>query len=1117
MPGIDLTRVGNHRFQASLPHPGAGGLHSPGSSKSIPSRSIRVLAYLFLTIGVSYSQGPYGDPAWKKQGIMDGNLVRTLFFNHGEVAYWERQPSCEWPKGSGHSYFDSVAPWVAAEVVDIHDSTIHPLEANYRENVDLVPGTGVVAGWQPLPGYVNLDQDSPAMSNDPYTWPERWPDQPEWYDKETFEPHWNGYFGMGVKNADLETYFVMDDANDRAEFAFYPDSTDLARGGLGLRVAVRGFQWSHVLAEDVIFWHYDIKNVGTTDYEKTLFGMYLDFGIGGTRDSDDDHAEYDAILDITFAWDGDGLGDTGWGPVGVVGYAFLESPGVGDTYIYDEFSALVKMKPGDGIDNDDDGLIDESRNNPRGGYIYGSVGIYNDGEPKGHWEGDEDGDWDSFSDINGNGTWDEGEPLNDDLGADSVGPTDEQYPGPDFGEGDGLPTDGEPDYNQTDKDESDQIGLSSVKIFHLHDYELKWDEQVWNAMAFGEFDPQEGDVNLGALYSSGPFALKAGQTERFSMALLFGEKEDDLLRNKIIVQGIYNANYNFAKPPEKPTVTAVPSDQRVTLYWDRRAESSYDRFLDLYDFEGYKVYRATDPALLEPKIITDAYGYRTYRKAIFQCDLINYTDSLWWVKGTHPADINGVQFDMGNESGLVHTWTDTTVQNGQTYYYAVVSYDRGQPPVELGAEGLPPTECTSIISIDDLGYVTATDINTVVVTPNARAAGYTPPELSGGVDHVAGPGTGYISVEILDPLKVRENHTYQVRFHHEGLFETTTYSVLDITGDTPVALITESPYVAIDSVLVDPIRKHYFRFPQEGEVFHGMRLSVFNSTLAVNEAASGWSTGSQSNYAFRIQRKNPDGILYPADYEIGFSDTWVDTSTNNTPARFTIWNLTDEKPSEFYFRDIDGNGIPGDDVTEKIYIWETVEDVEKKTWEIFLDPPAPIMDTTWIPPDSMVIIEIPIEPIPPMPGDIFLIHVDKPFRGEYGDSLNPLVGDNFEFTTQAADIDTPSVKSELLEQVAVVPNPYVVSATWEPKSLFSTGRGARMVEFIHLPKECIIRIYTVRGYLVDTINHNKDINDGSEFWDLRTKDGMDIAYGLYIFHIDAGEIGQTVGKFAIIK
>ncbi len=126
------------------------------------------------------------------------------------------------------------------------------------------------------------------------------------------------------------------------------------------------------------------------------------------------------------------------------------------------------------------------------------------------------------------------------------------------------------------------------------------------------------------------------------------------------------------------------------------------------------------------------------------------------------------------------------------------------------------------------------------------------------------------------------------------------------------------------------------------------------------------------------------------------------------------------------------------------------------------------------------------------------------------------MGDIFEFTTKAAMIDKQQAKSGL-DQIAVVPNPYIVSATWEPKSLFSTGRGARMVEFIHLPKECTIRIYTVRGYLVDTIHHNKYIDDGSEFWDLRTKDGMEIAYGLYIFHIEAPGIGETIGKFAVVK
>jgi hypothetical protein len=68
---------------------------------------------------------------------------------------------------------------------------------------------------------------------------------PEW------DKNWYGYFGRGVLNSEFETFFVMDDSKDkeymRNPFFFYPIAADTNRGGLGLRVEVRGFQWSHVL------------------------------------------------------------------------------------------------------------------------------------------------------------------------------------------------------------------------------------------------------------------------------------------------------------------------------------------------------------------------------------------------------------------------------------------------------------------------------------------------------------------------------------------------------------------------------------------------------------------------------------------------------------------------------------------------------------------------------------------------------------------------------------------------------------------------------------------------------------------------------------------------------
>jgi len=92
----------------------------------------------------------------------------------------------------------------------------------------------------------------------------------------------------------------------------------------------------------------------------------------------------------------------------------------------------------------------------------------------------------------------------------------------------------------------------------------------------------------------------------------------------------------------------------------------------------------------------------------------------------------------------------------------------------------------------------------------------------------------------------------------------------------------------------------------------------------------------------------------------------------------------------------------------------------------------------------------------------------------------------------------------------------VGAASWEP-STTEVGRGERRIYFMHLPSECTISIYTISGKFVNKIEHSSSISDGQESWDLVSKDGMDIAYGVYVYHIDAPGVGQKVGKFAVIK
>ncbi|HEX7069386.1 MAG TPA: hypothetical protein VF190_01210 [Rhodothermales bacterium] len=106
----------------------------------------------------------------------------------------------------------------------------------------------------------------------------------------------------------------------------------------------------------------------------------------------------------------------------------------------------------------------------------------------------------------------------------------------------------------------------------------------------------------------------------------------------------------------------------------------------------------------------------------------------------------------------------------------------------------------------------------------------------------------------------------------------------------------------------------------------------------------------------------------------------------------------------------------------------------------------------------------------------------------------------------------PVLAQQQLENVAVVPNPYVVSSTWERLGLHS-----HRVQFVNLPTSCTIRVFTVRGELVREINHDGIDGNGSAWWDLKTESGRDIAYGVYVYHIAAPGVGETTGRLAIIR
>ena len=128
------------------------------------------------------------------------------------------------------------------------------------------------------------------------------------------------------------------------------------------------------------------------------------------------------------------------------------------------------------------------------------------------------------------------------------------------------------------------------------------------------------------------------------------------------------------------------------------------------------------------------------------------------------------------------------------------------------------------------------------------------------------------------------------------------------------------------------------------------------------------------------------------------------------------------------------------------------------------------------------------------------------FTGDSATNVAKVAGHNVTQAAEGATVEIPYLRIEDTGEVFEL-----------REDVTTVGRGERRIFFIHLPRKCSIRVYTLSGHLVQTIEHDSSIDDGQEPWNLVSRDGMDIAYGIYAFHVDAPGVGETVGKFAIMK
>lgn len=112
----------------------------------------------------------------------------------------------------------------------------------------------------------------------------------------------------------------------------------------------------------------------------------------------------------------------------------------------------------------------------------------------------------------------------------------------------------------------------------------------------------------------------------------------------------------------------------------------------------------------------------------------------------------------------------------------------------------------------------------------------------------------------------------------------------------------------------------------------------------------------------------------------------------------------------------------------------------------------------------------------------------------------------FTTTDLAPSFNNNAVAEDQLSEIRVVPNPYYAYSSYE------TDKIDNRVRIVNLPKTCTLRFYTVDGTLVRTLEKDDDTITFLE-WDLKNQDRVPVASGVYIIHVDAPGIGETVLKW----
>ncbi len=661
----------------------------------------------------------------------------------------------------------------------------------------------------------------------------------------------------------------------------------------------------------------------------------------------------------------------------------------------------------------------------------------------------------------------------------------------------------------------------------------------------GWIDENTGDRRI--LMVSGPTEIALGDTVETVVAVAGAMGSDRLSSVSVLkfydrfAQNAFDVLFELPSAPPKPTMLGTELNQQVLLNWavDPVAVAKVEGFNDKgYAFEGYNLYQLPNAGA------TAAQGVKlaTY-------DLKNGVTTV--VQESFDAAsglVLSLPAQIGKDTGIKRTLTVTTdrlrdapLANGRMYYFGISAYSYNGTPGLTTVTLESPMTVVSVVPQSTKPGVRLTTENSTMLE----------------VNHAEGTSEGVVTAEVIDNTRL-SGHEYKVSFR--DVDGNSVWDLTDVTTGTvklsgQVNQSGDDDYLIVDGVQVKVtgpttagLKDNGYNYVPSGNRF----LTAFNDAAAAATlwpmegwaGLFGWANNFFGTGLPATGCKNVE-IRFAACDELGNP---LDPNDPNASMAYRYMRRASAPAADPAFAPFIVNPAGG-------YAYQDMRLVCFAAYDMEANPPrrlnvgfnennaaGGLVNGVWMPGrydtqggmnttrEFMFIFASDYSTTPQAlytDNDMLntvtntdLMYVGVPSRR--GARL-PQAGDKVileanHFNTPAdvftfSTVAPTNLMADAVNDIAkinVFPNPYYGFNIVE-KNQFS-----RFVTFSHLPAKATIRVFTLAGVLVRTLEKN----DPAQFttWDLQNEAGLPVASGVYLVHIDLPEVGKTKTlKLALVR